>query len=183
MPVVDDPSAARLQAAEQSVVHHQAGGHAEGTRNGDGAAADVNQLSADAGVGDMPVETPAMALVRLRAEAVKMNAAKKLLGKNLRNARRANARLKSKAKKLTDSELLQIIAMRNGMARLSCRSSTGSSTAAASSSGPPQATAARSAEVSINGVDAGETADDEVPSGSASEPAVDLERMGDRMEF
>ena len=152
-------------------------------RNGDGTAAEVTPLAGVPGEGDSEVETPAMALIRLRAEAAKMKADKKVLTKNLRNARRTNARLKSKARKLTDSELLQIVAMRNGMDSLAGRATTGRSSAAASASGPPQATAVRAEEGSVNGVDAVEHGDDEAQRGNASELALDLERMADRMDL
>ena len=58
---------------------------------------------------------PAVTLMRLRAEAQRMKEAKKALTKNLRNAKRQNQRLKSKAKKLSDNELLQIVAMRQAL--------------------------------------------------------------------
>ena len=104
-----------------------------------------------------------------------------MLNKNLKNARRVNARLKAKAKKLNDSELLQILAMRHRSARsLSAASST---TAAASSSAPPQEAAARAAEDGVNAVDAVGNADQEVRSGSACEAALDLSRLADRMEL
>ena len=183
MPVVDDASAERLGSAALRLRHSPASSHAEGMRNGDGTAADATPLTGMPGEDDSAVETPAMALIRLRAEAAKMKAAKKVLSKNLRNARRVNARLKSKARKLTDSELLQIVAMRNGMATLTGRSRPDSSSAAASTSGPPQGTAARSEEGSVNAVDAVDHGDDEVRSGSASERGLDLERLADRMEL
>ena len=183
MPVIDDAAAASSQPAERVIASHQAAGSAAGTGHGDGAAADVMPQSAEGLEGQTPMETPAMALTRLRAEAARMKAAKKLLTKNLRNARRVNARLKTKAKKLSDEELLQIVAMRHGMARVSNPKSTGSNTAAASSSAPPEATAARAAQDGVNGVDAVENADEEVGSGSATDHSLDLQRLASRMEL
>ena len=183
MPVVDDASAAKLESAAKSLLRQRAGKHAEGTRDGDGKAADVAPLPGSESQDDMAVETPEMVLLRLRGEASQMKAAKKLLSKNLRNAKRVNARLKSKARKLSDAELLQIVAMRNGAGASSTRASSASSTAAASASGPPKEKAALSIECSDNAVDAIEHGDDEVRSGSASEPALDLERMADCMQL
>ena len=58
------------------------------------------------------IEFPAVTLSRLKEEAQKMKAAKKQLLKQLRNAKRVNQRLKAKAKKLSDADLLAIVAMR-----------------------------------------------------------------------
>ena len=58
------------------------------------------------------MEFPAVTLSRLKEEAQKMKAAKKALLKQLRNAKRVNQRLKAKAKKLSDADLLAIVAMR-----------------------------------------------------------------------
>ena len=57
-------------------------------------------------------ECPAVTLSRLKEEAVELKAAKRDLMKQLRNAKRANQRLKMKAKKLSDADLLAIVAVR-----------------------------------------------------------------------
>jgi len=124
-----------------------------------------------------------MTLARLRNEAQQMKAARKELQKNLKNARKRNQRLKLKAKKLSDQELLQIVAMRNGVAMVTNPSSSSTSAASSSRSGPgvsapPVATAAGS-DVAADGSDD----DGGMANGSGSNTPRDMQRLADRMEL
>ena len=112
-------------------------------------------------------ETPVQVLDRLRSEAAKMKSDRKTLMKNLKNARRQNARLKAKARKLSNDDLLAIVAM---------RSSADETPSASSLDGAP----ARSSDV----VGSPTTARSSSSAGEVQEaPPVDMDRLRDRMEL
>ena len=124
-----------------------------------------------------------MVLARLRAEAQEMKAAKKVLTKSLKNARRVNARLKAKARKLSDAELLQIVAMRNGVAVVAPMNKGSSSSTSAASSSCDREQMAVPGAVAASVLTDDRDDDDAVASGSASSHDVDLQRLADRMEM
>ena len=99
MPVVDE--AADVESALVSATATDRAGKISG---GDGDAEEAKS--------DDDGELPVLTLARLKKEADNMKRAKKDLMKQLRNAKRRNQRLKSKARKLTDADLLAIVAMR-----------------------------------------------------------------------
>ena len=100
MPVVDEADA--FEGAGTALAEAERAG-AIGGADGNGPA--------EGSCGD-GVEFPEMTVHRLKQEAQKMKAAKKALYKQLRNAKRVNQRLKCKARKLSDADLLAIVAMR-----------------------------------------------------------------------
>ena len=183
MPVIDDAPAASAHPTGRGSRSSQPAPRAEGTGHGEGTAADGIEAAAGSGEPDTSNENPAMTLARLRNEAQQMKAARKELQKNLKNARKRNQRLKLKAKKLSDQELLQIVAMRNGIAMVTNPSSSSTSAASSSRSGPgvsapPVATAAGS-DVAADGSDD----DGGMANGSGSNTPRDMQRLADRMEL
>ena len=111
-------------------------------------------------------ETPAQALDRLRSEAAKMKSDRKTWMKNLKNARRQNARLKAKARKLSNDDLLAIVAMRS------------------SADQTPSGSGHDGARASSSDVQAPPTAGISSAAGDVqAAPPVDMERLRDRMEL
>ena len=131
MPVIDDAPASSQQATGRGSKRSQPAAGAEGTGLGEGTAADVKETAAGSDEQDSANEDPATKLARLRIESQRMKGAKKKLMQDLRNARRCHQRLKSKAKKLSDNDLLHILAMRNGVASGTKTNSSSSSAVAA----------------------------------------------------
>jgi hypothetical protein len=113
MPVIDDAAAAEPSspAADEAERAGPLGHHAPGAAAAEAFHA-VSALVPESRGG----ETPAQSLARLKIEAEKMKGERKALMRNLRNARRCNARLKSKARKLSNADLLAIVAMRQTQA-------------------------------------------------------------------
>ena len=157
MPIVDDtePAAAASAAGSEHV--------AAGTGHGDGQEAAEGLASMRLRLG---TETPAQVLDRLRSDAAKMKSDRKALMRNLRNARRQNARLKTKARKLSNSDLLAIVAMRSSAEQTP--SGSGQDCARASSS-DVQASPEAGSPAALGDVQAA--------------PPVDMERLRDRMEL
>ena len=183
MPIIDDAAGADLQPTVSGRSSQQPAPEAEGTGNGNGTARGAVVAGAGGQHESRSSENPAMTLARLRAEAQEMKAAKKVLTKNLKNARRINARLRAKARKLSDEELLQIVAMRNGVAMVQNPCSSGSN-GGASSSSSRQVVTARENVIAGGGADSDEKDDeDAVTSGSATSHPVENQRLADRMEL
>ena len=158
MPIVDDTEPAAAGTTEAS----ERG--ASGTGDGDcpEAASGLASMRLKPGT-----ETPAQVLDRLRSDAAKMKSDRKTLMKNLKNARRQNARLKAKARKLSNDDLLAIVSM---------RSSADETPSASSLDAAP----ARSSDV----VGSPTTARSSSSAGEVQEaPPVDMERLRDRMEL
>lgn len=184
MPVIDDVSREAPAGAAGSPGHPATPAMGEATSAGDAAAAHGGSSQIGRNAATLTGgETPAATLARLRAEAQRMKEAKKTLQRNLRNARRQNARLKAKARKLSDSELLQIVAMRNGVAVVSAPTSTASSSSEAMNrvaSNPEGASTDSRATTSVRG--SGRDMEEDA-SADEGHGAVDMERLGDRMEL
>ena len=158
MPIVDDTEPAAASTTEVS-------GHgASGAGHGDGQETLASLASMRMRPG---TETPAQVLDRLKDEAAKMKAARKTLQKNLKNARRQNARLKTKARKLTNDELLAIVAMRT----IEDDTTSGSSHPGGSASSSDVIASPTTARSSSSAGDV------------QGSPGVDMERMRDRMEL
>ena len=127
-------------------------------------------------------ETPAATLARLRAAAHRMKQDRKVLLKNLKNARRVNQRLKEKAKKLSDSDLLQIVAMRNGVAMVTPPGpSDVQSGGGASSSKDPVKSASGAATPGKAHPDSSH--DDEQAASGEESRDIDMKRLSSRMEL
>ena len=118
MPVIDDAAAPEACLAEASciIAATGSGGDTEAASAGEATEADAVMQESGGSSKKLKGENPAAVLARLRGEAQRMKQERKVLMKNLKNARRQNQRLKKKASKLNDEELLQIMAMRNGVA-------------------------------------------------------------------
>ena len=133
---------------------------------------------------DPSKENPAVMLARLRVEAQQMKAAKKVLTKNLRNARRVNSRLKAKARKLSDCELLQIVAMRNNTSVAILPGSNSTGTCAEPSASSQDAIAARESVTATANGDADEMETDVgVASGNAGSQSKGTQDLDDREDM
>ena len=188
MPVIDDAASAETGLAGTSRM--APGSRACAEAAGNGAATDRDAVIAaptpmSGSSTDLAAqETPAATLARLRGEANRMKSDRKWLMKNLRNAKRVNQRLKLKAKKLSDSELLQIVAMRSGVAVVMVPPGTnGRGSSGGASSSKEQAPTARAAANPVDGEqDIGH--DDEEPAGDQhASNAIDMQRLASRMEL
>ena len=157
MPIVDDTEP--MAAGTADGAEHRA----SGTDHGDGRESMEGLASMRMKCG---TETPAQVLDRLRSDAAKMKSDRRTLMKNLKNARRQNARLKAKARKLSNSDLLAIVAMRSSSEQTPPGS--GQDCARASSS-DEQASSEAGSAAGLGDVQAA--------------PPVDMERLRDRMEL
>ena len=157
MPIVDDTEPAASANAAGSE-HIAAGtGHGDGQETADGLASMRLRFG---------TETPAQLLDRLRSDAAKMKSDRKALMRNLRNARRQNARLKTKARKLSNSDLLAIVAMRSGTDQTPSGSGQDGARASSSDVQAPSTGGVHSAAADVQAA-----------------PSVDMERLRDRMEL
>ena len=95
-----------------------------------------------------------------------MKSDRKALMRNLRNARRQNARLKTKARKLNNSDLLAIVAMRSGTDQTPSGSGQDGARASSSDVQAPSTGGVHSAAADVQAA-----------------PSVDMERLRDRMEL
>ena len=157
MPIVDDTEP--MAAGTADGAEHRA----SGTDHGDGRETMEGLASMRMKCG---TETPAQVLDRLRSDAAKMKSDRRTLMKNLKNARRQNARLKAKARKLSNSDLLAIVAMRS------------------SSEQTPPGSGQDCARASSSDVQASPEAGSAAGLGDVqAAPPVDMERLRDRMEL
>ena len=158
-----------------------------GEAAGDGEAPASEGMSGQTSDGPLAgpaTEMPAVTLMRLRAEAQRMKEAKKALTKNLRNAKRQNQRLKSKAKKLSDNELLQIVAMRQALPLAGPgQSANASSSSGGSSSGPSSPAVARAASIGTGEVGGNVVSNEDGASDAEAGSRVNLQRLASRMEL
>ena len=126
-----------------------------------------------------------MTLSRLKHEAAKMKAAKKVLTKQLRNAKRVNQRLKAKARKLSDADLLAIVAMRqspkSAVSALRATTSIGDGHGGGTGCSSSSSSSARADSRAPGDDNVEAPADLEASDGAALGPGVDHQRLAERM--